>query len=108
MILTMTSHGAYARKQRVWQLWGLWQRRVIRAFFPATGGSEHLMHNWYCCAEKTDPAGARLADWIKESTWDRQRRLYAALERREAQREHLTHGPHFRPLWCQLCQEGRK
>jgi hypothetical protein len=59
----LTPEQVYRRKERVWQAWSHWHVQVVRASFPDTGGSLHLMHNWYRCAEKTNPKGARLADW---------------------------------------------
>lgn len=105
MKLTLSRNQAYQRKQRLFLLFMEWEKRIVKAFFPDTGGSEHLMHNWYCCAEKSNPQGAKLADWVKDSTWARYYRLEKRMEARDAEREHLTHGPHFRPLWCPLCKQ---
>jgi hypothetical protein len=92
------------RKQKLWLAWQNWQRRIIRAFYPATGGSEHLMHNWHCCSLDLDDS--LRACWIKESTWARLRRLDARLEQRDAKREHLRHQGTMRANWCIYCQKG--
>lgn len=103
--LTMTREQAYQRKQKLWKLFVEWKRTIIRAFFPDTAGVDLYMHNWYACAEKTNPKGAALADWIQSTTWARYYRLEKRMEARDERREHLTHGKHFRPLWCPLCKQ---
>jgi hypothetical protein len=103
MKLKLTSRQSYQRKQRVWRAWCNWQRTIIRAFFPDTGGQELMMHNWYRCAEKSNPDGAKLADWVKDSTWARLRRIDARLERFDVQREHADHAGRFSPIWCPIC-----
>lgn len=105
--LRLTTDQAYQRKQRIFKLFIDWQRRVIKAFFPDTGGNGLMMHNWYRCDAKNNPEGAKLADWIEESTWQRYRKLEAKLEARHAEREHMKHTPGnpngFWPYWCPLC-----
>lgn len=107
LVLRLTTDQAYQRKQRAFRAFMEWQRRVIRGFFPDTGGSEHLMHNWYRCDEKRNPQGAKLADWIFDTTWARYRELDARLDARRTEREHLKHTPGnpkgFWPFWCPLC-----
>ena len=101
----LTPQQVYQRKERVWQAWSLRHVRIVRAFFPETGGSLHLMHNWYRCAENTNPAGAGLADWVYDSVWDRVYRITHKLATQYERNEHLlNHGDHFRPLWCGFCQ----
>ena len=103
----LTPEQVYHRKEWVWRAWCQWHVRVVRAFFPDTGGSLHLMHNWYRCAEKTNPAGARLADWVYDSLWDRVHRITRKLDAQYERNEHLlNHGDHFRPLWCRFCQSN--
>jgi len=63
----LTPQQVYQRKKRVWQAWTQWHVRIVRAFFPDTGGSLHLMHNWHRCAERTNPAGARLPEYEREA-----------------------------------------
>lgn len=103
----MNGSQAYRRKNRLWKLFCAWQAQVTRAFFPDTGGVSLYLHNWYRCAEKSNPKGAALADWIDMSTWARYRRLEAKLKQRDVEREHLTHTPGnpkgFWPYWCPLC-----
>jgi hypothetical protein len=104
----LTPQQIYRRQERAWRAWGQWQVRVVRAFFPDTSGSLHLMHNWYRCAEKTNPEGAHLADWVHDSVWERWHRITHKLEARAERNEHLlNHGDHFRPLWCRSCQPAQ-
>jgi hypothetical protein len=101
----LTLQQVYHRKERVWRAWSQWHVRIVRAFFPDAGGSLHLMHNWYRCAEKTNPEGARLADWVHDSVWDRAHRILRKLEAQYERNEHrLNHGDHFQPLWCRFCR----
>lgn len=122
MQLKLTPSQAYRRKQRLWSLYCGWSERIRRAFFPDTGGVSLYMHNWYKCAEKTNPEGAQLAEWVDDSTYARYRRLESIMVARDSMREHLHHvdqdscewvkvGKHyverptkFRPLWCPHCQ----
>ncbi len=101
--LTLSNEQAYQRKQRLWKAFLAFERTVIRAFFPDTGGSEHLMHNWYRCDGRNNPKGAKLADWVKDTTWGRYYRLETKMKERDTEREHKRHGDHFRPLWCPIC-----
>lgn len=125
LTLRLTPNQAYRRKQRLFELFHHWQRRIINAFYPDTGGSGHLMHNWYRCSK--NPA---LADWIEESTWARYRRLESIMESRDVLREHLHHVNQtveeftpvkrngktsyvssrrpFNPLWCPICQSSQQ
>ena len=100
MKLILTPTEAYLRKQRLWKLYCDWKSRVIRAFYPETGGSDHLLHNWHSCSRNPE-----LADWIRSSTLARYRKLESAMEARDMEREHLRHGAHFRPMWCPMCQK---
>jgi hypothetical protein len=110
MKLILTPKQAYERKQRIWRAYCRWAESVRRAFFPDTGGVSLYMHNWYRCAEKTNHEGAKLADWIEESTYARVKRLEAAIEARDCEREHLRHSAikGFDPLWCPICHPERK
>lgn len=104
----LTPGQVYRRQERVWRAWGHWQARIVRAFFPDTGGSLHLMHNWYRCAEKTNPEGARLADWVHDSVWNRVYRITHRLEAPYERNEHLlNHSDHFRPLRCRSCRSAQ-
>ena len=101
----LTPQEVQRRQAHVWAAWTGWHVRVVRAFFPDTGGNLHLMHNWYRCAEQTDPAGARLAGWVHASVWDRLRRTTCKLEAQCERNEHLlNHGDHVQPLWCRFCR----
>lgn len=105
MKLTLTTQQTYRRAQKAWSAYCEWAKRVRRAFFPDTGGVSLYMHNWYRCAEKTNPVGAALADWIEESTYARWKRIEARIKRHDVEREHQEHSrnPHFDPLWCPIC-----
>lgn len=109
MKLTLTVTEAYQRKQKLWRVYCEWSQRVRRAFFPDTGGVSLLMHNWYKCAEKTNPEGAKLANWVDDSTYARYKRLEAKMEARDTEREHLRHSQikRFDPLWCPICHPER-
>ena len=104
--LTLTPSDVYRRKQRIWRAYCEFAARVRRAFFPDTGGVSLYLHNWYICAEKSNPDGARLAQWIEDSTYARYQRIEARLQANSVEREHL-HGKHsprgFSPLWCPIC-----
>lgn len=101
MKLTLSREQAYARKQRLWRLHCEHAQTIRRAFFPDTGGVSLYLHNWHRCSR--DPVRSKLADWIEESTYARYRRLADAMEARDTEREHLTHGAHFSPYWCAIC-----
>lgn len=114
MKLTLTITEAAKRKRRLWSLFCTWQWIIRRAFFPDTGGHPQFLHNWYRCDSKRNPQGAKLADWIEASTWNRYRRLEAVMEKRDMEREHLRHvnlkldnGARFDPFWCPLCHPER-
>jgi len=95
------------RKEQVWRAWAEWQVRIVRAFFPDTGGSLHLIRNWYRCAQKTDPEAARLADRVHDSVWNRVNHLTRKLEAQYERNEHLlNHGDQFQPMWCPACQSN--
>lgn len=101
--LRLNCEQAYQRKQKLWQAYLNFAARVRRAFFPDTGGSGHLMHNWYVCDDKRNPKGSALAEWIEKTTYARYQRLEEKMKARSVMREHLTHGADFNPLWCPLC-----
>ena len=105
MKLVLTTQQNYNRKQKLWKAYCQWAERIRRAFFPDTGGVSLLMHNWYRCAEKTNPEGARLADWIDDSTYARFKRIKAKMEQHDTLREHIEHSAQigFDPLWCPIC-----
>lgn len=104
--LTLTPSQISARKRKVWQAYCDFAARVRRAFFPDTAGVSLYLHNWYICAEKSNPAGAKLAQWVEDSTLRRYRRLESKLCADSVEREHKF-GNHskrgFDPLWCPLC-----
>lgn len=108
MKLVLTPTQSYKRKQWLWQAYCKLERAVTMAFFPDTGGVPLLLHNWYACAPKSNPAGAKLAEWITDSTYARYRRALAKLEANDIEREHQF-GNHrrgkngFDPLWCPIC-----
>ncbi len=103
--LTLTPAQIYVRKRNLWAAYVNFERRMIRAFFPDTGGVSLFLHNWYVCAEKTNPEGARLAQWVMDSCYARYKRLEAKLNSRAIEREHQfgDHGKRFNPLWCPIC-----
>lgn len=105
MNLTLTPSQITDRKQRLWKAYCQFERTIIRAFFPDTGGVSLYMHNWYSCHEKTNPEGAKLADWVKDSTYARYKRIEAKLNANAVEREHKfgNHGKKFDPLWCPIC-----
>lgn len=104
-VLSLTPSQIYSRKQRAWKAYCDFERRIIRAFFPDTGGTSLFMHNWYICAEKSNPAGSKLAQWVQDSTYARYKRIMAKLEANAVEREHKfgDHGKRFDPLWCPIC-----
>ena len=101
MKLTMTMSEACVRKDRAWKAFLVWRNQIVKAFFPNTGGSEHLMHNWYRCS--SDPKLSALADWVFDTTWARWHRIEDGMKSRSAAREHLRHGKDFKPQWCPFC-----
>lgn len=106
--LTLTPSEIYHRKNKLWKAYCHFAEKVRRAFFPDTGGVSLFVHNWYRCNEKSNPQGAKLVDWVEDSTYARYKRLEAKLEADDVQREHQF-GNHskkrggFDPLWCPLC-----
>lgn len=94
---------------RLWRLWCDRFRARIAAAYPATGGLEIHLHNWYVCGRDPIIAAAALA--LRDAEWSRWHRI-ADRGRREYDRaEHRTHGTQpsgytFRPLWCAACQSA--
>jgi len=106
--LTLTPSQIYHRKNKLWKAYSDFAKRVRKAFFPDTDGVSLYLHNWYICAEKSNPKGAKLAQWVEDSTYARYKKLEAKLEFDAVEREHKF-GNHskrnggFDPLWCPIC-----
>lgn len=105
MKLRLTIEQEYMRERKLWAAYCEWAKRIRRAFFPDTGGVSLYMHNWYRCAEKTNPEGAKLADWIDASTYARYKRIEAKIRRNHDAREHARHSAlgWSDCLWCPYC-----
>lgn len=86
------------------EIYGQWQRmfaalmrrgiRLAKKADPATGGNDCLVHNW----------GNDAARNAWRQTWDLERAVRAIYSRLYDAAEHRTHGPTFKPLWCDACQ----
>lgn len=95
----------YDRKQRAWSLWCQWARVQLRAEYPDTDGSEHLIHNWYRCSP--DPQVRRRAERAIARTWKRWRRIdnrYKRLYDRSEHNDHVSEGRAGAYLWCDGCK----
>ncbi len=92
----------YNQNQRAFRLWGEWARRVYARYYPDTGGSEHLIHNWYRCSR--DAHVSEMAGALIDHVWRRWRRIDERYERLYDRAEHKDHDGRFKPLWCEYCQ----
>lgn len=105
----MTTAEVYDRyHRRLWPIWWEHFRAALAREWPATGGSEHFVHNWITCGR--NEAEAKRSRVIRDDWWARWRRIAARGDREYRRIEHRSHGiapGYFRPLWCAYCQ-GRE
>lgn len=86
---------------RLFRAWCDRRDRRLAAAFPDTGGHPQYVHNWHRCSK--DPERAARADQLL--SWEPWYRISHRYRRLYAHALHHEHGPHFRPLWCQHCQQ---
>lgn len=97
----------YDAQQRAWRTFSERQRDAIRAAYPDTGGSEHLLHNWYVCSR--DVSVSEAASALRAALWARWDRVKAWYKREYDRAEHARHiaadqvGAY---LWCERCQNA--
>lgn len=94
---------AHFRRYRVLNDMALQRYKAeVLAAFPETGGSGHLMHNWYRCGK--DPVKREVADRIEERLQRAYRYLHKRRTREYSRILHVDHSEQFKPLWCEHCQ----
>ena len=93
----MTTAVIYDMKQRAFRQFMDRQREAIRKAYPTTGGSAHLLHNWYVCAG--DATAEALVSW---EPW---RKVECIFDRWYAAAEHRAHAARgLDCLWCAHCR----
>lgn len=93
-----TTQQIYDQHSRIYRMLGARCQRLAANAHPETGGNVGLVHNW-----GNDAAKAIVADC--DRIWSRVDKCYKRLY---AEAEHRTHGPHFRPTWCEHCRSAHQ
>ena len=108
--MTTASTRTYAYyHNHLWDMWSARFRRIIGDHFPDTGGSEHLLHNWYSCGR--DEESRLIADTIRAEQWGAWAAIKARMSRellRANHRDHIAAREQGRYLWCAACEHWRR